>query len=198
MTFHYEGMFILHNRELPAEEAAVTPEDFVKAMVEKVGGEVVHIVPWANRKLAYAVRGNQTGNYLLTYFSGDEELNIRLQREVRISDRCLRLLALSVPELPSESSLPGPLAEQTKATTEEDEKARGEMSVEDRKARAREEKAEAERLDYKNVHHLRRMITSQGKLFSRVRSGLDAKRQRRLRRAVMRARTIALLPFVGR
>jgi ribosomal protein S18 len=42
------------------------------------------------------------------------------------------------------------------------------------------------------------MISAQGKLFSRVRSNLEAKSQRKLRRAVHRARNMALLPFVGR
>ncbi len=45
---------------------------------------------------------------------------------------------------------------------------------------------------------LRRLVTSQGKLFSRVRSNLHAKHQRELRQAVLRARVLALLPFVAR
>ena len=42
------------------------------------------------------------------------------------------------------------------------------------------------------------MVTAQGKMFGRVRSGLSAMEQRRLRRAVLRARTLALLPYVAR
>ena len=60
------------------------------------------------------------------------------------------------------------------------------------------EKKVHESLDYKNVYVLRRMVTSQGKLFSRVRSNLHAKHQRELRQAVLRARLLALLPFVAR
>ena len=55
-----------------------------------------------------------------------------------------------------------------------------------------------ESLDYKNVYVLRRLVTSQGKLFSRVRSNLHAKHQRQLRSAVLRARLLALQPFVAR
>jgi small subunit ribosomal protein S18 len=60
------------------------------------------------------------------------------------------------------------------------------------------EKKVWEQLDYKNVYVLRRLITSQGKVFSRVRSNLHAKHQRQLRTAVLRARMVALLPFVAR
>ncbi len=210
---HYEGMFILHNRELPEEEAAVTPEAFVTAMVEKCGGTVQHIVPWANRRLAYPIEGNQTGNFLLTYFSGEGDINAKLQREAKIADRCLRLVNFAIAELPAEGELPPPLTEP--GARPGDAAATGEIgetvdvdpaaeqstdpeAVAARKAKARAEKAEAERIDYKNVYHLRRMITSQGKLFSRVRSSLDAKHQRKLRQAVYRARICALLPFVGR
>lgn len=203
---HYEGMFILHNRELPEEEAAVTPEAFVQAMIEKCGGSVDTIVPWANRRLAYPIAGNQTGNYLLAYFSADGDINTALQRETRISDRCLRVINFSIPTIPTGEDVPGPLTEPGARPGDAPPPAEGEApelstdpaDVAARKAKARAEKAELERIDYKNVYHLRRMITSQGKLFSRVRSNLDAKNQRRLRQAVYRARCAALLPFVGR
>lgn len=55
----------------------------------------------------------------------------------------------------------------------------------------------ADQIDYKDVALLQRMTTAQGKLFSRKRSGLDAKAQRALAMAVKRARFLALMPFVS-
>ena len=52
-------------------------------------------------------------------------------------------------------------------------------------------------IDYKDVATLHRMVTSQGKHFSRKRTGNCAKHQRLTRRALKRARFIALLPFCG-
>ena len=43
-----------------------------------------------------------------------------------------------------------------------------------------------------------KLVTPQGKLFSRKRSGACAFCQRRIQVAVKRARLLALLPFVGR
>ena len=54
-----------------------------------------------------------------------------------------------------------------------------------------------EEIDYKDLHILQKMITSQGKLYSRKRSGNCAKHQRQAQRAVKRARFLALLPYIG-
>ena len=51
--------------------------------------------------------------------------------------------------------------------------------------------------DYKDYERLRRFISSQGKILPRRRSGLSAKNQRLVARAVKRARHLALLPMPG-
>ena len=50
-------------------------------------------------------------------------------------------------------------------------------------------------IDYKNPQLLRRFISSYGKIMPRKRSGVCAKHQRKLARAIKRARIMALLPF---
>ena len=50
-------------------------------------------------------------------------------------------------------------------------------------------------LDYKNIDVLQKVVTSQGKLFSRKRSGASARHQQMIKRAVKRARHMALLPY---
>ena len=52
-------------------------------------------------------------------------------------------------------------------------------------------------IDYKDIHLLQKLTTSQGKLFSRKRSGNCAKCQRNARNAIKRARYLALMPYVG-
>jgi small subunit ribosomal protein S18 len=52
-------------------------------------------------------------------------------------------------------------------------------------------------LDYKEVDLLRKFLTASNKMMSRKRAGTSASEQRDLRRAVKRARFLALLPFVG-
>jgi small subunit ribosomal protein S18 len=52
-------------------------------------------------------------------------------------------------------------------------------------------------IDYKDVKSLRYFITERGKIIPRRISGTCTKHQRALTHAIKRARTIALLPFVG-
>jgi len=53
-----------------------------------------------------------------------------------------------------------------------------------------------DRIDYKDDRLLRRFITERGKIIPRRVTGVSAKNQRRLARAIKRARLMALLPFV--
>ena len=52
-------------------------------------------------------------------------------------------------------------------------------------------------VDYKDVELLKRYINEQGKLLPRRITGVSAKFQRQLTRAVKRARHLAMLPFVA-
>ena len=193
---YYEGMFILHNRDHRGEDEAEpdSPEVVVHKLIEKVGGTVGPSMVWANRKLAYPIHGNQTGTYIITYFSGESGTIDELNREVKLSDRCLRAMAIAVDALPKEDEMPEPLSEPASRSGRRFE---GDTSAELGKD-GEETRKIWELLDYKNPFVLRRMVSAQGKLFSRVRSNLEAKSQRRLRTAVFRARNMALLPFVGR
>lgn len=52
-------------------------------------------------------------------------------------------------------------------------------------------------IDFKEVRTLKYFITERGKIIPRRISGTCSKHQRALTRAIKRARTIALLPYVG-
>ena len=51
-------------------------------------------------------------------------------------------------------------------------------------------------IDYKNIVLLRKFITFEGKILSRRISGLTAKQQRFLAKAIKNARMVGLLPFI--
>ncbi len=52
-------------------------------------------------------------------------------------------------------------------------------------------------IDYKFLEPLQKVVTAQGKVFSRKRSGYCAKCQKTVKLAVKRARYMALMPYVG-
>ena len=66
------------------------------------------------------------------------------------------------------------------------------------KGKCRFTKARVEAIDYKDVATLQKMVSAQGKLYGRKRTGTMAHFQRKLQAAVKRARFLALLPFVAR
>jgi small subunit ribosomal protein S18 len=52
-------------------------------------------------------------------------------------------------------------------------------------------------VNYKDLPNLVKLLTPQGKIFSRKRSGNCALHQRQVKHAILRARFMALLPYVG-
>ena len=52
-------------------------------------------------------------------------------------------------------------------------------------------------IDYKDTDLLKKCISSQGQIVGRRRTALTSQRQRFLKKAIKRARHLALLPFVG-
>jgi small subunit ribosomal protein S18 len=66
------------------------------------------------------------------------------------------------------------------------------------KGKCRFTKARVHAVDYKDVATLQKMVSAQGKLYGRKRTGTMAHFQRELKLAVKRARFLALLPYVAR
>ena len=54
-----------------------------------------------------------------------------------------------------------------------------------------------EYIDYKSADELRRLMTPNGKIYSRKRLGVSARDQRMIAQAIKRARYMALLPYTS-
>ena len=52
-------------------------------------------------------------------------------------------------------------------------------------------------VDYKMVDDLRRLMTPNGKIHSRKRTGISSSQQRKIAKAIKRARYMALLPYTS-
>jgi len=50
-------------------------------------------------------------------------------------------------------------------------------------------------VDYKDIETLKKLLTNRGKIYSRKRSGNCSSCQRKVKKAIKRARFMALLPF---
>ncbi|MBC8300508.1 MAG: 30S ribosomal protein S18 [Pelagibacterales bacterium] len=56
---------------------------------------------------------------------------------------------------------------------------------------------ENHKIDYKDIDLLRLFITGQGKILPRRATGITVQQQRKLAKAIKRARMLSLLPFVA-
>jgi small subunit ribosomal protein S18 len=63
--------------------------------------------------------------------------------------------------------------------------------------RCRFTKDGVKRIDYKDIVTLQKLMTGQGKMLSRKRTGVAARYQRMIKIAIKRARYMALMPYTG-
>jgi len=109
----YEGMFLLDNRQANRDwDASVAA---VKKILSEHGAEASRMDKWAERKLAYPVKAQKRGTYLLAYFSAEKDAPSKIYRDVEISTGILRALILKIDELPAEPEKEEPKAEVVKA-----------------------------------------------------------------------------------
>lgn len=59
------------------------------------------------------------------------------------------------------------------------------------------DKRDKKYIDYKSVEDLRRLMTPNGKIYSRKRLGASARQQRMIAQAIKRARFMSLLPYTS-
>lgn len=98
MTKTYEAMFLLDN-ELVRENWGEA-KSLVSSTVEKHGGQVLSARRWDERRLAYPIKGKNRATYLLAYCEIDGENLVALRRDLDLSERVLRYLITSTPEVP--------------------------------------------------------------------------------------------------
>lgn len=96
----YEGLFLVDpgfaNKD---PEAAV---ELCKGVLEKHGATVIRAELWAEQKLAYEVRKNKRGAYILTAFRSDTLKLAEIELECRLTERILRYLFVNRDGIPIE------------------------------------------------------------------------------------------------
>jgi len=85
----YEGMFLVDSGK--DFQAASKP---ISAVLERSKAEVLSLRPWEERRLAYPIRGQKRGLYVLAYFKADPEQIGQLERDCQLNEDILRVLIL--------------------------------------------------------------------------------------------------------
>lgn len=85
----YDGLFLMSQQVSTDLDAAVT---LVTEMLARHGAEVVALGKWDERKLAYPIKGQKRGLYLLGLFRIAGEKVVEIERDCHLSDEVLRVL----------------------------------------------------------------------------------------------------------
>ena len=207
---------------------ATLDEDSVNKKLEKfhplmVGksGEVVAVDHWGTRQMAYAVKKQNTGFYVVAQVRAETDGLPEFERVLGLDAELLRyLIVLNEGEPTTGHSLLG-AAPPSRAEkhddddddkdddkdrgsdedppSEEDDAARGFSPPEFSGGRGRRRRMEGpviELLNYKDVSTLSQFMTEQGKILPKRTTKVTARFQRQLGRAIKRARFLALIPYI--
>ena len=90
----YEGMFLVDAAEAVSNWEGI--EETIKKVLSRNRAEVVSLKKWDERKLAYEIKGKSRGTYILCYFNADGDSIAGIERDVRLSERIMRVLILRV------------------------------------------------------------------------------------------------------
>lgn len=88
----YETIFIV--RPTLSDEEVNKIIEKIRGMIEKKNGKVLSTENWGKKKLAYAVKKEKKGTYLLFRFKGDGKLVAELERQCLIEDALIKLLTV--------------------------------------------------------------------------------------------------------
>lgn len=88
----YEGMFLFSPAAIGSNVA--TAKEEVSKLLERANAEVVSIFKWDDRKLAYDIKHNKRGVYILAYFKAEGEALAGLERDTNLSELILRTMVV--------------------------------------------------------------------------------------------------------
>jgi small subunit ribosomal protein S6 len=95
-TYPYEAMFLIGQAA-----AANLPEvlDHIKDIFNRAGAELIAMKKWDERRLAYEIKKQKRGLYILTYFRAQNTAITGIERDVNLSERILRVMILRADHL---------------------------------------------------------------------------------------------------
>ena len=97
-------MVLLDNRQV--REGWEPLKESVTGLFAKHGAEVVSARRWDERRLAYPIKGQTRGTYLLVYFNGEATNNSLITRELELNEATLRHMTTQCEEIPAEAYEP--------------------------------------------------------------------------------------------
>ena len=95
----YEGLFLFSQSHALDLQAAV---DHLKEILARAEVEIIALRKWDERRLAYEIKGNKRGLYLLAYFRARHDALTGIERDCNLSEMLLRSMVVRADQLTQE------------------------------------------------------------------------------------------------
>ncbi len=90
-TYRYEAMFLLGQAQAAEFGGAIA---HINELLARAHAEILGMRKWDDRRLAYEIRGQKRGTYILAYFKAPGKDVAHLERDCNLSEKVLRTLIL--------------------------------------------------------------------------------------------------------
>lgn len=91
---HYETLFIIHPDQTE-EDSLATAEEFSTVLTER-GAHMVKVDHWGRRTLAYVVKKQKKGFFVLFEYGAGPEAVAEMERRFKIDERIIRYLTVKL------------------------------------------------------------------------------------------------------
>ena len=98
-TQTYEGLFLFPATAATDLQGAV---DHLKEILSRAEATIISLRKWDERRLAFEIKGNKRGVYVLVYFSVDTDRLQSIERDCNLSEKLLRSMVIRAGHLTSD------------------------------------------------------------------------------------------------
>jgi small subunit ribosomal protein S6 len=98
-SYNYEGMFLI-GQNVAADLTAVLQH--LNEVLARGNAEVIAMRKWDERRLAFEIRGQKRGLYILVYFRAPGPDVAHIERDCNLSEKILRALILRADHMTTE------------------------------------------------------------------------------------------------
>lgn len=94
---NYESIFIVHPETF--DEAVDQEVAKITELIQKENGKITHVEKWGKRRLAYLVKKQRYGIFVLIRFTGNPDLVAKLDHYYRFRESVLKFQTIALSEL---------------------------------------------------------------------------------------------------
>ena len=86
----YEALFLMNQAALATDSAGAIAH--VQEMLDRAEAETLTLQKWDERKLAYPIKGQKRGTFLIAYFRARPTQIANIERDCNLSEQVLRVM----------------------------------------------------------------------------------------------------------